>query len=231
MGAALLAVLVGLNAGVYRSRPLPHAPLELRVGEESALSSAGLFALGMRRQAADLELIRLIVYYGTPETGSKDDYEPEEFDPAHPERHFGGGQYPSMLRRAKAIVDTDPAFVYPVLFASGALAFNLNRPDEALDLLAYALARNPGNVEFQSYVGAIGFHQKGDAKSVIALLEPALSSPDCPSMIKSMMAFLYKRTNQRAKAVALYRDIAGNSRDAGYRAIARKMLQEMGEAP
>lgn len=234
VGAALAVVM--LNGALLRSRPSPPGPApEFHAVQETALETAGLFALGMRRLAADLGLIRVIIYYGTPEDDGHGHghghHGHDEFDPEHPERHYGGGRYPEMLAKAKSLVDVDPAFVYPVLFASGALAFNLNRPDEALELLSYALARDPRNLQYQSYVGAIGFHRKGDSAAVISLLEPALASPDCPTMIKSIMAFLYKRSGRRDKAIALYRDIHRNSRDEGYRRISARMLAEYGVAP
>ena len=152
---------------------------------------------------------------------------PEYYDKEHPERHYGGGTYADLAPRARRILDLDPAFSYVPIYTSGALAYNLNRPDEALALLEYASKRDPKNVKYGAYIAAIGFHRHGDAEAVIRLLEPLLDTPDCPTLIKSMVAFLDKRTGRLEEAARLYRDILENSRDAGYRSTAERMLREI----
>ena len=155
----------------------------------------------------------------------------ETFNPEHPEWSYGGGRYPELGLRAMRILDIDPTFSYAALYVSGALAFNLNRPDEALGVLAYALERDPLNLQYQTYVAAIGFKKRGDIEGVIRILEPVLAAPDCPTMIKSMMAFLFKKTGRTEKAARLYREILEASGDAGYREAAARMLKELGRRP
>lgn len=235
-GAAVLAFSAALN---YLVMPLVPSRgvdrLGLNAESETALEGAGLVALGMRRLAADLGIIRLIIYYGSPEEHDDDGHghgsrAHEDFDPAHPERHYGGGRYPLMGMKAKRLLDLDPAFKYPVLFAAGSLAFNLNRPDEAFELLTYALETDPKDLQYRTYIAAIALHRKGDVEGVIKILEPALSQPDCPTMIKSMMAYIYRKNGYMQKAIALYLDIYANSRDAGYKNIAKEKLKELGRA-
>jgi hypothetical protein len=107
------------------------------------------------------------------------------------------------------------------------LAFNLNRPEDALRVLDYALSRDPHNLQFQSYIAAVGFHRHGDAKGVISRLEPVLGTPDCPVMIKHLVAYLYAKSGQRQKALSLYREIRDTSKDAGYRRMAEISLQRL----
>lgn len=224
--ALALAACAGLNALLMRARPpRPPDPLGLRLEAASAVETASLLSLGMRRLAADLGLIRMLVYYGTPESDHGE--EAHVFDPEHPEKFWGGGVYPELGPRAERLLDIDPSFSYAALYAAGALAFNLNRPEEALEVLRYGLARDPGNYQYHAYVAAIGFHRHGDTLSVVRLLEPGLASPDCPTMIKSMMAFLYKKIGRKEKAVRLYREILETSRDPGYRSVAERMLKEL----
>lgn len=227
-----LAVAAGLNAALPPSaarRPLPP------VTEETAVETAGLLSLGMRRMAADLGLIRMLVYYGSPEkeeAGHEGHGHPPgthgTFDPARPELSWGGGRYPEMLPRARRLNALDPLYSYPVLYAAGALAFNLNRPQEALDLLSEALRKDPDSLQYRAYVGAIGFHRSGDTARVLSLLEPTLADPDCPTMIKMMVALMYRQKGRRADAVRVYRDVLATSRDAGYRAQARRALRSLG---
>lgn len=231
--ALALACCAALNGLSPRGLPASSQETSIHLERESAVETASLFALGMRRLAGDLGLIRLIVYYGTPESGSGHEAEHqhhggfETFDADHPERSYGGGNYPEMAYKAMRVLDADPSMQYAALYAAGALAFNLNRPDEALTVLDYALKRDPKNLQYKTYIGAVGFQRKGDALSVIRLLEPELESPDCPAMIKSMMAYLYLKKGYNAKAIRLYRDLYETSRDRSYRHIAEKQLRSL----
>lgn len=215
-----LGVCAGLNLGAFRATAPKMPPPALSLAPETAVETAALLGLGMRRLAADLELVRLLVYYGTSETGN------EEQDLA-----TGGGHYPEVGPRTRRIIELDPSFSFAVQYGAGALAFNLNRPDEALDILEFALKRDPDNANYKAYIGAVAFARHGDIRGVVRLLEPMLSSPDCPTMIKSMVAFMYRRLGERRKAVALYLDIAEHSPDAGYRSTAERALRELASQP
>lgn len=229
-----VALACAVNAGARALVAVASRGVPLRLSPETAVQTAGLMSLGMRRMAADLELIRLLVYYGSREPGQEeieDEAEKGGFDPLHPDRFWGGGHYPEIGPRARRILELDPSFSYPVLYGAGALAFNLNRPGEALALLEEALKREPKNNEYRAYLGAIGFHKQGDVERVLALLAPTLSQPDCPTMVKSMVAYMYKRAGKRSEAIRIYHDILATTRDAGYRATAERMLQELGARP
>lgn len=217
--AASLLLGLALCAAINAARPAPYgAALTARLEPETAVETASLMGLGLRRLAADLGLIRLLVYYGTAE---------KEVE-GHHDEDWGGGHYPEMGPRALRILDLDPTFAYAAFYAAGALAFNLDRPAEALKVLEYGLKRDPGNTSYHAYIGAIGFHRRGDQESVIRLLEPLAETRDCPTMIKSMLAFLYARKGLKDKAAGLYRDIRDNSRDYGYRSTAERKLKELG---
>lgn len=226
-----LALCAALTAATASWRAADAGPLALKLEPDTAVETAGLLALGMRRLAADLGLVRLLVYYGTPEGDEAEEHEHAPFDPEHPERSWGGGRYHEIGPRARRILALDPTFTYAGLYAAGALAFNLNRPEEALDILEKAHAADPRNERYAAYIAAIGFHRKGDPKRVLEVLEPTLKDPDCPTMIKHLAAFLYRRTGRRADAVRLYREIVETSRDAGYVGMARRALAELGERP
>lgn len=228
--AALCAVL---NTVSMRLRP-EGWPLLQGLAPEAALETSALVSLGMRRLAADLGLVRLLIYYGSADAAAAEEEETGHdrhshgaFDPAHPERSWGGGVYGELGPRALRALDADPSFSYVALYAAGALAFNLNRPDEALRVIRYALSRDPRNHRYQAYAAAIGLHRHGDAAGVIRLLEPALPDADCPVMIKHLVAYLYARTGRRERALALYRDIRDTSKDAGYRRMAAEAVSRL----
>lgn len=216
----LLGLCLGLNGLSARLSPAVSC---LRLGRalqpDTAVETVSLYGLGLRRVAADLGLIRMLIYYGTGHGG----YGAH----AHEHEEHERDEYPEILPRVLAILDSDPSFTYAALYASGALAFNLERPREALDVLAYAIARDPDNFQLHSYVGAVGFHKKGEAGNVIALLEPIVDSPDSPTMIKHLLAYLYRKQGQKEKARALYRLIRDETRDEGYRKMAEAALREL----
>lgn len=222
LAAACLGSFVlcaGLNGLSARLSPCPPSLRQGRaLSPDTAVESVSLYSLGLRRAAADLGLIRMLIYYGTGD-GSHEHHEHEHSS--------DDGKYTELLPRALSIVDSDPSFTYAALYASGALAFNLNRTEEALQLLQYSLSRDPGNFQLRSYAGAVGFHKKGDIKNVIALLEPALGFPDCPTMIRHLVAYLYRKDGRTEKARALYKEILEQSRDEGYRRMAEAALREL----
>ncbi|HVE13825.1 MAG TPA: tetratricopeptide repeat protein [Elusimicrobiota bacterium] len=222
-GACLAAALAAAAVALPRTpHPFP-PPSQLRLVPEEAVASASLVSLGMHRLAADLAFIRLVVYYGSPDRDAREQAEhPEEGPHDH-----AGGVYRDIGPRALRVLSLDPYFEYPVLYAAGALAFNLHRPDEALSLLAEALRYEPRNWKYLSYVGAVGFAKKGDPERALAELAGVLASPDCPTMLRSIAAFMCVRMGRREQAIKLYRQIL-ESRDEGYHPNARRMLERLG---
>ncbi len=174
-----------------------------------------LLNLGLRRLAADIEMVRLLIYYGSSEAMA-DDLNPPKGVPL----------YPGIFPRAREILSLDPSFSYVRLYAAGALAFNLGRPDEALELMREGLILEPDNSKYKAYIAAIAFSQKGDERQAVEALGPYLHSPKTPSMIKNVAAFIYLRLKEWPQAAELYQELL-NSKDAGYRKEAKKMLRKI----
>ncbi len=174
-----------------------------------------LLNLGLRRLAADIAMVRLLIYYGSSEAMA-DDLNPPK----------GVTLYPGILPRAKEILSLDPSFSYVRFYAAGALAFNLGRPDEAIELLREGLILDPDNSKYKAYIAAIAFSQKGDARQAVEALSPYLNSPKTPSMIKNIAAFIYLRLKKWPQAAELYQELL-RSKDAGYRKEAKKMLEKI----
>lgn len=232
LAAALnAAVFPDLRGGAPLSSGRVARGVPTKVSADTAVETAAFLGLGLRRLAADLELIRMLVYYGSPEPDQARREQAEEAAGGEGEKLYGGGHYPEILPRALSMLQLDPAYSYPVLYAAGALAFNLGRPAEALDLLAEARRRDPDNLQYAAYVAAVGFSRHGDLPRALAAIEPTLARPDCPTMIKSMVAFMYRRLGRRADAIRVFRDILATSRDEGYRRNARVALSELSAEP
>lgn len=217
--ALLAALLLPLNCAGLRFLRTPFPPAQgIRLAQEDAAGHAVLLSLGMRRLAADISFVRMLVYYGTPEQGGQEGHQHGA--------QYGGGHYFQLGPQALRILDLDPLFSYAVLYAAGALAFNLDRPQEALSLLESGRRAEPKNRRYASYIAAIGFHKKGDVSKVLSELDPVLREDDCPTMIKNIAAFLCLRTGRKAEAEKLYREIL-LSRDKDYQALARRALEAL----
>ncbi len=218
--ALVLALILGNHATLqsfyWPMPPISSVPLSAR----DATQNIFLASLGMRRLAADLAFIRLLMYYGTPESG-------EDGHGHSHETPFGAGHYPELLERSLRILDLDPYFSYAALYGAGALAFNLGRPQEAVRVLQYASARNPKEWKYRAYLAAIGFQHKGDALSILRELSPVVDDPDCPTMIKNLVAFLNLRAGRRGEARRIYRSML-ESRDPAYQEVARRALEKLG---
>lgn len=229
MRAAFLAAaaVLALNC-CTRTFKVPSYPpaAAVSLAGDGVVASAALWSLGMRRLGADLGFVRLLVYYG-----SYDDAR-ETQEHAHQEaggehNHYDLKGYGEMLPRVLRILALDPYWSYPVLYGAGALAFNLDRPDEALNLLDAALKVRPGDRALLGTVAAVGFQKKGDKAAALDRLMPAVEGPDAPTMLKNMAAFMNERLGRRETAARLYREILA-SRDSSYIQPAERGLRRLG---
>jgi len=213
---AAFAAVALLNAVAALATPsIFPDPSRMRVVPQDAARTGALLSLGMRRLAADISFIDLLVYYGEWELGISEQ-----------ENENGRGRFFEFKDRTLRILDLDPYFTYVALYSAGSLAFNLDRPQEALEVLDYAARFMPKEWKLRAYSAAIALKMKGDAEGVRRELMPVLQEPDCPTQLKSMLAFLNRRLGHREEAIRIYQDIL-ISRDPSYVGIARKALEEM----
>lgn len=237
--AALLAWAAGSAVSVASYRSAFPPPSEIRSPAAGAASDMLALALGARRLFADVWFIRLMQYYGSSELARHDDEDgdhglewlkPEE-ERGHRHDHAelnGGGRYGEFLARSRHVLEIDPNFTVAGLYGAGSLAFNLNRPDEAVALLEYALKYSPREWKYLKVLAAIGYSRKGgDPAAVAGALAPLLKDPDCPVMLKQQAAFLNKKLGNYAAAAAIYADIAATSRDTLYVRNAERQLEAL----
>ena len=212
--AAPAAIGLGILASNLMPAPFPH-PSEIR-WEQHELGDMGGVLLGMRRLAADVAWIQLLQYYGTPEAHGEDTH-------GHGPAEFGGGRYPDFLARAKRVVDIDSTFHYAYLYAASSLAWNLERPDEALALLADGVARNPTYWRFRMYAAAILYRRQGRFDDMLNLLENVANYPDCPNLVRVLLARVYESRRLWGRAEALWEQIRVSG-DPDYLHMARQKL-------
>ncbi|MGQ0645788.1 MAG: tetratricopeptide repeat protein [Elusimicrobiota bacterium] len=231
------AVFLAAAQGFSALRSEPHLPVfERPVLEEHALMDVSLVLAGLRRFGGDLAFIQMLQYYSSAQVHDEgpDGHEKKEYHlnlgseaaaDLHP--HVRLDNYPRLFSHFTRIVSLDPYFQYAYLFGGGALAFNLNRNDEAVALLEKGMQMDPANWQLRLYAGAVAFRKADQMEKVIALLEDAIQHPDCPSMVENILANIYRKRGDIRRAAEVYLHMLETSRDESYRSTARQKLKEL----
>jgi tetratricopeptide (TPR) repeat protein len=215
--AILTALFLGIQHGVSGYRLNYPQASEIKSLPGTEMEDMAFLSLGLRRLGADINFIRLMQYYGSNE-GAGDEMSEYSVYGLAPvvAADYEGGKYPELYARAVHVFSLDSYFRFAVLYASGALAFNLNRPEEALNLLYMARRYSPNDLRYNTYIAAIGFSKSNDPEKTADLLDTVIAEPDCPSMVKQLAAFLNKRIKRYKRAYEIYMDLYLNSKDPGY---------------
>jgi len=194
----------------------------------SGMRDAGFLAFGARRLGADIAFIELLQYYGRHENESEDPnagFYVYGLKPP-PSWKVEGGVYPELLARTKRVLWLDPYFRFAVFYAAGALAFNLHRPQEALEVLAEGGKWLPKEWKYDVLAAAIGYSKNGDPTKQAAELDRVISDPDAPDMLRQLAAFLNKKAGNYRRAYEIYGMLLHSS-DQGYVSNARTQRQTL----
>ncbi len=223
---AVIAVLLylGYVTGKDYVPPFPQAG-QMHSFSDSALSDAGVLSLGMRRLAADVWFIRLMQYYGGLQCGEAKKGDSHHHD--HGDYDVGTGKFPDIFSRSRHILDLNPYFTHAGLYSAGALAFNLGRSYEAIELIEQAKRYEPREWKYDAYLAAIGYRLAGNPEKVADILAPVVRDPECPIMIKQLVAFLNKKIKRYRAAAEIYADIAMTARDPYYVRNSRQELTKL----
>jgi tetratricopeptide (TPR) repeat protein len=132
------------------------------------------------------------------------------------------------MEYGQRMLSLNPYYRYGVLYVAGFLAFNnpVNRPDQALALIAQAVKGDPKYWRYKMVAGAIGYTQDDRSEEAAALLEESIKDPECPSMIKSILAGIHRKAGRYGRAAELYESLL-EARDKDYAERARKNLEDM----
>lgn len=200
---------------------------KINLKPDEAVEGIAFLSLGLRRLAADLHFIRLLQYYGGPDEEVSEEEELEEVYGLRPAHHHAEGRYEEVLPRAYKILSFDPYFRYACLYAAGALAFNLERPDQALELLRTGVRMDPQAWSYHLYMAAITYQKTGEAEKVLGLLDQAIREPEAPALLKSVTASLYEKLGRSREALGIYQDILETSRDPSYKELAEIRIRKI----
>jgi tetratricopeptide (TPR) repeat protein len=162
-------------------------------------------SFGFRALAADIAYIELLQYYGNAANSAD--------------------RYRDIYRYLNDITDIDPNFTFAYTFGSAILAFNLNRYDEAAELIRKGIKYNPQFWKLRLYMGAIIFKQKGDTLKYISLLEEAVKFSDHPAMLDRMLGAIYETTKLPDEAAYYWAKLYKNTKDRQSRVMAFSRIQ------
>lgn len=261
LSTLLIAALCVVSSGLLSVRfsyPLPPART-CRVPGYETQDLAGVVA-GLRRLGADIAWVQLLQFYGSPEQPLNRE---AEFDlsidmtrflfglpvvehgkpGARPDEdleraEMPGGTYKELLQYCYRVVNLDPFFSYVYLYGAGALAWNQDRPQEALDLLSYGVAQmerySPNMTrdihqpywQLHLYISTIMYKQSGDSGKMLALLQTAAQQPAAPNMVKVVLANIYQKNGNPAGALGLWVQVY-ESGDPTYRSRSEQKIEEL----
>lgn len=245
-GGLLAAVFLGLATVVAPDQHLGLPPYGAPPLARFALQDTSFVASGLRRLGGDLAMIQLLQYYGTADNRDpRHPLDPPRWGRApalppghtaddghdhHGHSHFEDslGAFPYLDLYALRTGQLDPFFHYVFLFTGGALAFNLERDSQALEVLAAGVRGDPTFWRYRLYIGAIGFRKDKDGARAIPLLEEAMKYEDCPSLLKNILGNIYRQRKDYRNAARVYLNIIKTGRDQEYIELSQRKLREMG---
>ena len=137
--------------------------------------------------------IQTLVYYGSTDEGT--DAETAE---------QGGGQYPHFLAYCQRVAEIDPYFKYVYYYGGGVLGWNLNRLDEAEELLKEGIKAHPKEWRFQQFLAALAYQKNHDINKLVDFLEGFVEEKDCPNMLRSILANIYKKQKRYLDAIRVW---------------------------
>jgi hypothetical protein len=225
--AALALLAAFSHAGLRRSYALPWPGLGRLVLGPDALQDVSFTAAGFRRAAADVAWIQFLHAIAVDMHAHEEEDEHEHgHDGDHPEAE---GPTAGVRDAALRVARIDPYFIQAYLFGAGVLAFDYSdpRPAEALELLREGIERNPGDRSLQTVTAAILYKVRGQSGPMLEELEKLAAEPDCPGLMRAILANLYKREGLTAKAAAMWRLVLEGRSSSGERDRAAKELAEL----
>jgi len=181
-----------------------------------------LIFFGHRRIAADIVFMEMLQYYGTIHY--------DELIPGAKKtwgEGFGTGivTYSNLFKYALHCIRLDRNFEFAATFSAAALAWVQEREEEGISILEDALKFRPDFFQAGLYLSAITVRKNKGLSESVKYLELAATYPDCPDMVKNILAGIYEKTGDYKNALRIYA-MNVNSRDLYYRKNARSKIRK-----
>ncbi|MFH1958221.1 MAG: hypothetical protein ABIJ15_07095 [bacterium] len=177
---------------------------------------------GHRRIAADIAFIQLLQYYGeVPDEELSAGLKSQPGERAFPEF----SEHRNLVHYALRCTRLDRNFDFAVTFSASALAWVQKREDEAIQVLTDALGFRPEFYQAGLYLSAITMTKNKGEKAAVFYLEKAITFPDCPDLVKSVLARIYEIHGDDRNAVRVW-SLLIDSRDAWRKEHAREKIEK-----
>ena len=215
LGAAALGAGLALAVQpvmIRDARKFP--PLAELPSTPYSLQDAAMAAAGLRAAAADLAWIELLQYTagGLPDVTDRP-----------------GAEFDHVKPLTERVVRLDPSFSRAYLYGAGVLGWfkNLQRYDDAVDLLQEGIRNDPGQPLYAEYIAALAFQKRGDTGRMLAILEPLADDPASPVIMREILANLYKTKGEFSRSLAIWESILDDDSQASERPRARLQINEI----
>ncbi|OGS18289.1 MAG: hypothetical protein A3J83_07060 [Elusimicrobia bacterium RIFOXYA2_FULL_40_6] len=207
--ASLAILMVFSHQRIKSTYQLPYPHFNELITERNGLQDISGILMGFRCATADVAWVQLIQYCATGELSDED----------------FSCSFDLLKPLTFRVIRIDPYFHEAYLFSSGILAWfkNVNRPDEAIELLQEGIKNNPKYWQLRLYLGAIVYKKAGEYGNMAVLLEEAVQYPDCPAIIKGILANYYKSTKEYKKAIVIWEALLAGG-DLEYKERAQQQL-------
>jgi tetratricopeptide (TPR) repeat protein len=123
--------------------------------------------------------------------------------------------------------DLNPQFISIYTFGATALAFHLNRIDEAARLLEKGIAANPHAERLKYLLAAILYEHTEKYDFIIPVLEEEAGRPDAPPMMVNILANTYKKVGRYQDAIRVWKKVLQIGETDEQRIEAAQKLQEL----
>ena len=232
----LFSAIFPLNYNLFKNYFTPFLPIgktKLVLEKYFMLDSIGII-FGLRKVVSDIAWIQLLQYYGSEpwEIGEEESIASEDKNKHCYHQHHScyehitkvqKEKYKRLLDYFKRVVILDPLYILAYFYGIGALAWNVERPEEALELAELGLK----NLEFQKddpnseyweivkYQQAIYYKLSGNYEYMINKLKDIVENGRAPNLVKAILANLYKKYGYYKEAVKIWEELL-NSGDPEY---------------
>jgi tetratricopeptide (TPR) repeat protein len=215
LAASCLAMVLLANLAAFRySEPYPPLSASLSSPMDRLSDFAGI-AFGFRRLTADVAWVQTLVYYGSEDVGADSETAEQR-----------GGQYTQFLAYCQRVAGIDPYFTQIFYYGAGVLGWNLNRLDEAEELLKEGIQFQPKQWRFQQFLAALAYQKNHNINKLVEFLEGFIEEKDCPNMLRSILANIYKKQKRYLDAMKVW-TIVYQTQDPIYLKRAISQIEEL----
>jgi len=148
---------------------------------------AAAFLSGYKVLVGHAFWIRVIQYYGNASNGVD--------------------HYAKLYDYCRLASDLNPQFLPVYTYGAAALAYQVNRMDEAVRLLQKGIMANPNAISLKLMLAAMAYHNSQDYAREIPFLEIQIAQGNAPTMLINILANTYQKVGRINDAIRLWLQI------------------------